>query len=90
MLYFTGEAQAAEREDDEFDEDMYGEGDEDEDPDFEPKVSSRFLSLFGIFVFVGGRTRRTVQATMKRPSVKRADIHTETCIKGNTRCRKVN
>ena len=43
VLYFTGEAQAAEREEDEFDEDMYGEGDEDEDPDFEPKVSSRFF-----------------------------------------------
>ena len=38
MLYFTGEAQAAEREE-EFDEDMYDEGDEGEDPDFEPKVS---------------------------------------------------
>jgi len=36
VLYFTGEAQAAEREE-EFDEDMYDEGDEGEDPDFEPK-----------------------------------------------------
>lgn len=36
ILYFTGEAQAAEREDD-FDEDMFGEGDEDDedDPDYD-------------------------------------------------------
>ena len=53
MLYFTGEAQAAERED-EFDEDMYDEGDEGEDPDFEPKVSvlDLFLEFFlNIFIF---------------------------------------
>lgn len=40
VLYFTGEAQAAERED-EFDEDMFDEGDEGEDPDFEPADGSQ-------------------------------------------------
>jgi nucleosome assembly protein 1-like 1 len=40
VLYFTGEAQAAEREDD-FDEDMFDEGDEGEDPDFEPADGSK-------------------------------------------------
>ena len=55
MLYFTGEAQAAEREE-EFDEDMYDEGDEGEDPDFEPKVSVLdFLNVF-YFLFLGRRT----------------------------------
>ena len=38
VLYFTGDAQAAEREDD-FDDDMFGEGEDAEDPDFEPPVS---------------------------------------------------
>lgn len=49
MLYFTGEAQAAEREE-EFDEDMYDEGDEGEDPDFEPKVS--VLDFLNVFYFL--------------------------------------
>ena len=57
VLYFTGEAQAAEREE-EFDEDMYDEGDEGEDPDFEPKVSVLdFLNVF-YFLFLGRRTGR--------------------------------
>ena len=39
-MYFTGEAQAAEREED-FDEDMFDEGDEDDedDPDYDGEVS---------------------------------------------------
>ena len=44
VLYFTGEAQAAERED-EFDEDMFDEGDEGEDPDFEPAVSNTYKNI---------------------------------------------
>ena len=82
VLYFTGEAQAAEREEDEFDEDMYGEGDEDEDPDFEPKVSSRFfflkfspkffgkIFLINIYFFRKENKASSASNNEKRPNVK--------------------